>query len=63
MWFSLLTEFRDDSVKNKKVIKTWEMLGVKGINRNDPAFIFIFSLLSINFHFHFNIPGRARDNY
>ena len=36
------------------------LLGVKGINRKDPAFIFNFSLFSINFHFQFNIPGRAR---
>ena len=39
-----------------KNIKTRGILEVKGINRNDPAFIFIFSLISINFHFH-NIPG------
>ena len=52
-----------NSINEYMYILSLGILGVKGINRNDPPFIFTFNLLSINFHFHFNIPGRARDIY
>ena len=41
-------------VNNINNILTWG----KGINRNDPTFIFNFNSLSINFHFQFNIPRQ-----